>query len=215
LFQTNQDAFVKTKRRLLDTCDLWCVLSLPGGVFTATGAGVKTSVLFFTKGRPTEKIWYFDLSDVKVAKKTPFTREQLNQFFELLPSRAESDRSWVIDISARRRKAKEEADVIRATATEPRSRLKKHQESLDQLKKIKASAEEQEAAKVLIKDLEREVRDIESRAQSIENAAFDLKAVNPNVKSNEDLRTPAQLLEIIRNKGFEVQELVRKLGEIG
>ena len=35
LFQTNQDAFVKTKRRLLDTCDLWCVLSLPGGVFTA------------------------------------------------------------------------------------------------------------------------------------------------------------------------------------
>ncbi|MCP5532477.1 MAG: N-6 DNA methylase [Akkermansiaceae bacterium] len=47
LFQTNQDAFVKTKRRLLDTCDLWCVLSLPGGVFTATGAGVKTNVLFF------------------------------------------------------------------------------------------------------------------------------------------------------------------------
>ena len=94
LFQTNQDAFVKTKRRLLDTCDLWCVLSLPGGVFTATGAGVKTNVLFFTKGKPSGKIWYFDLSDVKVAKKTPFTRQQLAEFFELLPIRAAGDHSW-------------------------------------------------------------------------------------------------------------------------
>lgn len=109
LFQTNQDAFVKTKRRLLDTCDLWCVLSLPGGVFTATGAGVKTNVLFFTKGKPTEKIWYFDLSDVKVAKKKPFTRQHLAEFFKLLPDRADSERSWTLDIAARRRSARDEA----------------------------------------------------------------------------------------------------------
>jgi len=51
LFRTNQDAFVKTKRKLLDDCDLWCVLSLPAGVFTAAGAGVKTNLLFFHKGR--------------------------------------------------------------------------------------------------------------------------------------------------------------------
>jgi type I restriction enzyme M protein len=160
LFQTNQDAFVKTKRRLLDTCDLWCVLSLPGGVFTATGAGVKTNVLFFTKGRPTHKIWYFDLSDVKVAKKTPFTRPQLAGFFELLPTRADSDRSWTINIAARRRKAKAEADALRATANEPKSRLKKHREALDKLKKAKAKPEKQEPVKQLIKECEREIRAI-------------------------------------------------------
>ena len=77
LFRTNEDAFVKTKRKLLDDCDLWCVVSLPGGVFTAAGAGVKTNLLFFTKGQPTQKIWYFDLSDVKVRKKTPLTAQAL------------------------------------------------------------------------------------------------------------------------------------------
>jgi type I restriction enzyme M protein len=51
LFRTNEDAFVKTKRKLTDECDLWCVLSLPGGVFSAAGAGVKTNLLFFTKGK--------------------------------------------------------------------------------------------------------------------------------------------------------------------
>ena len=214
LFQTNQDAFVKTKRRLLDTCDLWCVLSLPGGVFTATGAGVKTNVLFFTKGRPTHKIWYFDLSDVKVAKKTPFTRPQLAGFFELLPTRADSDRSWTINIAARRRKAKAEADALRATANEPKSRLKKHQEALDKLKKAKAKPEKQEPVKQLIKECEREIREIDSKAQSIEDTAFDLKAVNPNATTEEDTRTPVELIELIKSKGREVQEVLAKLGKI-
>jgi type I restriction enzyme M protein len=51
LFRTNEDAFVKTKRKLLDDCDVWCIVSLPAGVFTAAGAGVKTNLLFFTKGQ--------------------------------------------------------------------------------------------------------------------------------------------------------------------
>ncbi len=75
LFRTNEDAFVKTKRKLLDDCDLWCIVSLPGGVFTAAGAGVKTNLIFFTKGEPTRKIWYYDLTGVKVRKKTPLTAQ--------------------------------------------------------------------------------------------------------------------------------------------
>ena len=73
LFRTNESAFVETKRKLLDECDLWAIVSLPGGVFSTAGAGVKTNLLFFTKGRKTEKIWYYDLSSVKVGKKTPLT----------------------------------------------------------------------------------------------------------------------------------------------
>jgi len=71
LFRTNESAFVETKRKLVDECDLWAIVSLPGGVFSTAGAGVKTNLLFFTKGRKTEKIWYYDLSNVKVGKKTP------------------------------------------------------------------------------------------------------------------------------------------------
>ncbi len=73
LFRTNESAFVETKRKLVDECNVWAIVSMPGGVFTTAGADVKTNLVFFTKGRKTEKIWYYDLSHVKVGKKTPMT----------------------------------------------------------------------------------------------------------------------------------------------
>ncbi len=73
LFRTNESSFVETKRKLVDECELWAIVSLPGGVFSTAGAGVKTNLLFFTKGKKTEKTWYYDLSYVKVGKKTPLT----------------------------------------------------------------------------------------------------------------------------------------------
>lgn len=44
LFRTNESAFVETKRKLVDECDLWAIVSLPGGVFSTAGAGVKTNL---------------------------------------------------------------------------------------------------------------------------------------------------------------------------
>lgn len=101
LFRTNEKAFVQTKRKLLDDCDLTCIVSLPPGVFTAAGAGVKTNLLFFTKGGPTKKVWYYDVSDIKVGKKKPFVLSYLDEFFKLLPKAgtkaADSERSWTVD----------------------------------------------------------------------------------------------------------------------
>ncbi|MEO0080732.1 MAG: N-6 DNA methylase [candidate division WOR-3 bacterium] len=96
LFRTNENAFVQTKRKLLDECDLWAIISLPPGTFINAGAGVKANLLFFTKGRPTEKVWYYDISDVKVTKKKPLTRDRFEDFFRLLPQRGESERSWTV-----------------------------------------------------------------------------------------------------------------------
>jgi type I restriction enzyme M protein len=42
---------------------------------------------------------------------------------------------------------------------------------------------------------------------------YDLKAVNPNVKTNDDQRTSAELLDIIAAKGREVEEVLAKLRE--
>lgn len=101
LFRTNEKAFVQTKRKLLDACELWCIVSLPAGVFTAAGAGVKTNLLFFTKGRPTERVWYYDVSDIKTGKTRPFLMSQLDDFFQRLPQRhtdaGTTDRSWWLD----------------------------------------------------------------------------------------------------------------------
>ena len=71
-------------------------MSLPPGVFSSAGAGVKTNLLFFTKGGPTERVWYYDLSDIKVTKKQPLTVDRFESFFELLPSRADSELSWTL-----------------------------------------------------------------------------------------------------------------------
>jgi len=96
LFRTTEAAFVQTKRKLLDDCDLECIVSLPPGVFSSAGAGVKTNLLFFRKGGPTESVWYYDLSDVKVTKKLPMTIDRFAELFELLPSRADSEHSWTV-----------------------------------------------------------------------------------------------------------------------
>lgn len=96
LFRTNETAFVQTKRKLLDDCDVWCIVSLPAGTFVGAGGGVKTNILFFTKGKQTERIWYYDLSDVKVTKRKPLTLAVFEEFLKLLPSRADSDHSWTV-----------------------------------------------------------------------------------------------------------------------
>lgn len=102
LFRTNETSFVQTKRKLLEECDLWCIISLPQNVFVNAGAGVKTNLLFFTKGKQTKKIWYYDMSHIKVRKKLPFTLDKFNDFFTKLSSDKEndkiSDNSWFINI---------------------------------------------------------------------------------------------------------------------
>lgn len=44
----------------MQDCDLHTVLRLPRGTFTPYTPGTKTYAIFFTKGRPTEKVWLYD-----------------------------------------------------------------------------------------------------------------------------------------------------------
>lgn len=208
LFRTNEDAFVKTKRKLLADCDLWCVVSLPGGVFTQAGAGVKTNLLFFTKGQPTKTIWYYDLSDLKIAKKKPLTLEHFADFFERLPNRSDSDASWIADMAARKKKAAAEAKPFHDQAREKRQETARWKERLDELRKPKPADRDAatiEEADNKIKELTKEANALTAKATDIENAVYDLKAVNPNKISDTDTRTPEELLAIIEAKGGEIE----------
>lgn len=212
LFRTNQDAFTKTKRKLLDECDLWCVVSLPAGVFTAAGAGVKTNLLFFTKGHPTRKIWYYDLTDIKVRKKTPLTLKHFEDFMRLLPKRADSELSWTVDMDERKRIAADEARPLKEQSTVKSQQAAQWSERLKDQKKAKlrndAVIEEAEAK---VKELTRESRDLAAKAKEIEDAVYDLKAVNPHKKPVVDTRTPEELMDIIEAKGQEVAEALAAL----
>lgn len=108
LFRTNELAFAQTKKKLLEECNLWCVLSLPPNAFLNAGAGVKTNLLFFTKGKPTKKIWYYDISDTKVLKKSPLTLDKFDDFLTRLHSDKEEDKisekSWFLGIEEVKKK---------------------------------------------------------------------------------------------------------------
>ena len=97
-FLSNGDA-KELRKMLLESCDLHTVLDLPSGVFT--GAGVKTVVLFFKKGTPTKKVWYYQLSlGRNLGKTEPLSEADLEDFVEKQKSKAESENSWSVDVSA-------------------------------------------------------------------------------------------------------------------
>ena len=212
LFRTNEDAFVKTKRKLTDECDLWCILSLPGGVFSTAGAGVKTNLLFFTKGKPTEKIWYYDLSDVKVGKTTPLTLKPFEDFAAKLATREDSERSWTIDLSVRKAKAAADTQPFKDTARARSQEAEQIKDRLAELKKTKPRDETAvDGAEARLSGLLKEAREATNKADDIEHAVYDLKAVNPNRKTEVDRRTPTELLDLVEAKGREVAEALAAL----
>ena len=98
-FLSNTDnASVALRKELLETCNLHTILAMPGGTFTT--AGVKTVVVFFTRGEPTKKIWYYQLDPGrKMGKTNPLNDKDMVDFISLQKTREESDLSWIVDIA--------------------------------------------------------------------------------------------------------------------
>jgi len=97
-FLSNTDnASIALRKELLENCNLHTVLDVPQGSFQ--GSGVKTVVLFFEKGAPTRKIWYYQPNLTQTLGKTnPLTDEHLNEFVALQAKSADTDNSWTVDI---------------------------------------------------------------------------------------------------------------------
>lgn len=72
------------RRDLMEKCNLHTILRLPTGIFYAQG--VKTNVLFFTRGETdkgnTKEVWVYDLraNMPQFGKRTPLTREHFKAF---------------------------------------------------------------------------------------------------------------------------------------
>ncbi|WP_373548572.1 N-6 DNA methylase [Haliscomenobacter sp.] len=123
-FLSNTDnASISLRKLLLESCNLHTVLDLPGGTFT--GAGVKTVVLFFEKGAPTQKVWFYQLNlERNLGKTNALNEKDLAEFVALQKLRAakeegpETENSWNLavkdidqnpfDLSAKNPNKKEE-----------------------------------------------------------------------------------------------------------
>jgi type I restriction enzyme M protein len=87
---------VSLRKLLLESCNLHTVLDCPGGTFQ--GAGVKTVVLFFEKGKPTRKVWFYQLSPGRnLGKTSPLNDADLAEFVALQKTFADSSKSWIVD----------------------------------------------------------------------------------------------------------------------
>jgi hypothetical protein len=78
--------------------NLHTVLDCPGGTFP--GAGVKTVVLFFEKGSPTRKVWYYQLDPGRnLGKTNALNDDDLKEFVKLQASFVDSEKSWSVDVT--------------------------------------------------------------------------------------------------------------------
>ena len=98
-FLSNSDGAARALRQeLLENCNLHTVLDCPGGTFQ--GAGVKTVVLFFEKGSPTRKVWYYQLDPGRnMGKTNALNDDDLKDFVALQEDFADSGKSWTVDVA--------------------------------------------------------------------------------------------------------------------
>ena len=98
-FLSNTDnASTSLRKKLLTECNLHTVLDCPGGTFQ--GAGVKTVVLFFEKGTPTRKVWYYQLQPGRnLGKTNPLNDADMKEFVTLQKTFADSPKSWSVDVA--------------------------------------------------------------------------------------------------------------------
>ena len=215
------DSSVSTRQMLLERCDLECVVSLPRSVFACVGTSVKTNLLFFRKGKKTRRTWYYDLSDVKLTKKRVMTLEDFGDFFPLLAKwrngkDAEGENSWVVDFDARMAAANKTASPYQAKAEEFRAEAAR----LDKLIAAEPSGRQRDQKKVVElrarrKTAEREEKKFKARVTRIQNAVYDLRAINPNRQVQVDTRTPKELRGIVSTQHREIAKLLAELDKTG
>ena len=96
----------KIKEKLLDECNLHTIVRLPNSVF-APYTSIKTNILFFEKGTPTQDIWYYEQqlpTNVKAYNKTkPMKLAEFNgckQWWgdEPRKNRVENEKAWKVSI---------------------------------------------------------------------------------------------------------------------
>ena len=109
----------------------------------------------------------------------------------------------------------EEARPLREKAAELSAQARRIKAEFREKRKAKSVSQVQLAAlDEKLKQTERDARESQAKGDSIENAAYDLKAVNPNRVTKEDKRTPMQLLEFITAKGREADAALDRLQKL-
>lgn len=141
-FLSNTDnATVAIRKTLLENCNLHTVLDLPGGTFT--GAGVKTVVLFFEKGKPTRNVWYYQLNlDRNLGKTNPLNENDLADFVRRSAAKEDSENSWTIDVQTGHALSQQYDLSVKNPNKKEEATLRQPQEILAEMRELDRAADE-------------------------------------------------------------------------
>lgn len=126
-------------------------------------------------------------------------------------SQGESRYSWTIDFAARQAKAREDMQPLLTRAAEIKAEVVEFKEQLKRQKKERADKQAIAALDDKVKAREKSGRDLEAKAADIDDVVYDLKAVNPNVVTKVDKRTPQEIITNIEEQGRIVAEALGRL----
>jgi type I restriction enzyme M protein len=93
-------ANLKLKKMLVEDFNILGVISMPAGVFRPY-AGVKTSVIIFSKTKPQKKVWFYELQNDGFSldeKRSPINENDIPDLLEKWNDKSEANKSWSVDI---------------------------------------------------------------------------------------------------------------------
>jgi type I restriction enzyme M protein len=92
-------AHLKLRKLLIEEFNILGIVSMPAGVFRPY-AGVKTSAIVFSKTKPKNKVWFYELQNDGFSldeKRTPINEDDIPDLLEKWEEKAESEKSWWAD----------------------------------------------------------------------------------------------------------------------
>ena len=220
----------KIKELLMRECHLHTIIRLPKGVFNPY-TGIKTNLLFFTKGKPTDTIWFYEHhypEGVKSYSKTkPLRIEELQPIAKWwgkesngFKDRVETEQAWKVDFKTLKEDATAKAQPHWGKAE---SLTNQAGDLNEQAKTLRASikGKKQSAARKKIED---EVEALTDQVESLRQQAKDEQAAgdrhywpiynldikNPNTPEEES-HDPDVLLKKYKVLLGEIEETQNEL----
>ncbi len=208
----------KVKKLLLEECNLHTIIRLPNGVFNPY-TGIKTNLLFFTKGQPTETIWYYEHrypEGVKSYSKTkPLRVAELDPIQEWwgseadgFASRVETEQAWKVDFKALKADAESKAkpfwDKAEALNNEASSANETLKDIRSRLRRVTDSSirdaliEQEKETDSRLEALRQQAKDAQAAGDRIYWPIFNLDLKNPRAQEEES-HDPDKLLAKLKD----------------
>jgi type I restriction enzyme M protein len=215
----------RLKEMLLEECNLHTVVRLPKGVF-APYTSIKTNLLFFTKGKPTETIWFYEhpypegyksYSKTKPIRFEEFHAEiawwgsEDNDFAD----RAENEFAWKLDFKTKKQEAVaaakphwDKAEELNNQAAQLENRARDLRNSINGVTDAQNRKQAENRIAELreqAESLRRQARDAQAAGDRLYWPIYNLDLKNPNAPEEES-HDPDVLLEKYKKLLGEIEE---------